>query len=136
GHRLLVPTTRQAAARKAAARAGRWAERSRLTVCGVVENMSFFVCPHCGERTSIFGEGGGQEAADTLGVPLLGQIPLLPALREGGDAGVPIVVSDPDSAAREALIEAGRQLAAATRTRIRKPLGLTAARRQLYPPRP
>ena len=105
------------------------AERTHLTVCGVVENMSFFVCPHCGERTSIFGEGGGQEAADTLGVPLLGQIPLLPALREGGDAGVPIVVSDPDSAAGEALIEAGRRLAAATQTRIRKPLGLTVARR-------
>jgi len=129
GAQMLVVTTPQEAARKVAERAGKMAERTRLTVCGVVENMSFFVCPHCGERTSIFGEGGGQEAADTLGVPLLGQIPLLPALREGGDAGVPIVVSDPDSAAGEALIEAGRQLAAATRTRIRKPLGLTVARR-------
>jgi ATP-binding protein involved in chromosome partitioning len=128
GAQMLVVTTPQEAARKVAERAGRMAERTHLTVCGVVENMSFFVCPHCGERTSIFGEGGGQEAADTLGVPLLGQIPLLPALREGGDAGVPIVVSDPDSAAGEALIEAGRQLAAATRTRIRKPLGLTVAR--------
>jgi ATP-binding protein involved in chromosome partitioning len=128
GAQMLVVTTPQEAARKVAERAGKMAERTRLTVCGVVENMSFFVCPHCGERTSIFGEGGGQEAADTLGVPLLGQIPLLPALREGGDVGVPIVVSDPDSAAGEALIEAGRQLAAATRTRIRKPLGLTVAR--------
>jgi ATP-binding protein involved in chromosome partitioning len=127
GAQMLVVTTPQEAARKVAERAGRMAERTRLHVCGVIENMSFFICPHCGERTAIFGEGGGREAADTLGVPLLGQIPLMPDLRAGGDVGVPIVVSDPDSPAAQALIAAGRQLAATTRTRIRKPLGLTVA---------
>jgi ATP-binding protein involved in chromosome partitioning len=88
--------------------------------------MSWFVCPHCGERERIFGEGGGQEAADTLGVELLGQVPLLPALRTGGDVGVPIVVSDPDSPAGEALREAARAIASVTRTKIGKPLPLMA----------
>src|SRR6266702_323194 len=125
GARMLVVTTPQDAARKVAERAGRMAEQTHLTVVGVVENMSYFVCPHCGERTAIFGEGGGQEAAATLGVPLLGQIPLMPELREGGDSGVPIVVSDPDSAAGTALLETARKLAQASRTLVGKPLGLT-----------
>jgi ATP-binding protein involved in chromosome partitioning len=99
----------------------------RQTVVGVVENMSYFVCPHCGDRTSVFGEGGGKLAAETLGVPLLGQIPLMPELREGGDAGTPIVVSDPDSPAGEALLETARALATASRTRLRKPLTLMTA---------
>ena len=69
-------------------------------------------------------EGGGQEAADTLGVPLLAQVPLVPALREGGDAGAPIVVTDPDSPASEALREAARAVARATKTKVGKPLTL------------
>jgi ATP-binding protein involved in chromosome partitioning len=129
GSQMLVVTTPQEAARKVAERAGRMAERTHLKVVGVIENMSYFVCPHCGEHTSIFGEGGGQEAADTLAVPLLGQIPLMPELREGGDAGTPIVVSRPDSAAGTALIEAARQLGREARTLVRKPLGLTVAPR-------
>src|ERR671937_176448 len=88
GAEMLVVTTPQEAARKVAERAGKMATQTRLKVVGVIENMSYFVCSHCGERTAIFGEGGGQEAARTLGVPLLGQIPLMPELREGGDRGV------------------------------------------------
>jgi ATP-binding protein involved in chromosome partitioning len=126
GAQLLVVTTPQEAARKVAERAGKMAGQVRQTVVGVVENMSYFVCPHCGERTSVFGEGGGKLAADTLGVPLLGQIPLMPELREGGDSGTPIVVSRPDSAAGEALLQTARALAAAARTRVRKPLKLMA----------
>src|SRR5256886_82815 len=99
GAQMLVVTTPQDAARKVAERAGKMAVQTRLRVIGVIENMSYFVCPHCGERTAVFGEGGGQLAAETLGVPLMGQIPLMPELREGGDAGVPIVVSRPDSPA-------------------------------------
>jgi len=95
----------------------------------VIENMSYFVCPHCGDRTSVFGEGGGLEAARTLGVPLLGQIPLIPEVRAGGDAGTPIVVSDPDSPAGIALLEAARQLATESKTLVRKPLSLTVAPR-------
>ena len=75
GASMLVVTTPQEAARKVAERAGKMAERTNLRPLGVVENMSWFVCPHCGEREPIFGEGGGQEAADTLGVPLMGADP-------------------------------------------------------------
>jgi ATP-binding protein involved in chromosome partitioning len=96
-------------------------------VVGVIENMSAYVCPHCGERTAIFGEGGGREAAETLGVEVMGQIPLYPSIREGGDSGTPLVLSDPDSPAGEALIGAARKLARATRSVVGKPLQLTVA---------
>jgi ATP-binding protein involved in chromosome partitioning len=127
GASMLVVTTPQEAARKVAERAGKMAERTNLRPIGVVENMSWFVCPHCGERTSIFGEGGGQEAADTLGVPLVGQIPIEPRLREGGDEGRPIVVREPDSPAARALVEAARLVAQVTRSKVGKPLTLFAA---------
>jgi ATP-binding protein involved in chromosome partitioning len=126
GASMLVVTTPQEAARKVAERAGRMAERTNLRPVGVIENMSWFVCPHCGEREPIFGEGGGREAAETLGVPLLAQVPLIPALRAGGDAGRPIVVSDPDSPAAQALRDAARELARASRTRVGRPLPLMA----------
>src|SRR5207245_1810656 len=70
GAQMLVVTTPQEAARKVAERAGKMAVQTHLKVLGVVENMSYFVCPHCGERTAVFGEGGGAEAARTLGVPI------------------------------------------------------------------
>ena len=127
GAQMLVVTTPQDAARKVAERAGKMAEQTRMHVVGVIENMSFFVCPHCGERTAIFGEGGGRLAAETLGVPLLGQIPLIPALREGGDSGAPIVVTQPDAPASVALRQAASDLARSTRTLLRKPLNLMAA---------
>ncbi len=127
GASMLVVTTPQEAARKVAERAGKMAERTNLRPIGVIENMSWFACPHCGERTSIFGEGGGREAADTLGVPLVGQIPIEPTLRAGGDEGRPIVVREPDSPAATALVEAARRVAQATRTRVGKPLTLFAA---------
>ena len=81
GASMLVVTTPQEAARKVAERAGKMAERTNLRPIGVIENMSWFVCPHCGEPTPIFGQGGGGEAAETLGVPLFAQVPLEPALR-------------------------------------------------------
>ena len=126
GASMLVVTTPQEAARKVAERAGKMAERTNLRPIGVIENMSWFACPHCGERTAIFGAGGGQEAADTLGVPLLAQVPLVPDLREGGDEGRPIVASDPDSPAGAALREAARRVAQVTRSKVGKPLPLAA----------
>jgi ATP-binding protein involved in chromosome partitioning len=126
GASMLVVTTPQDAARKVAERAGKMAERTNLRPLGVVENMSWFVCPHCGEREAIFGEGGGREAAETLGVPLMGQVPLLPALRAGGDEGVPIVVSDPGSPAAAALTEAADAIVTATKSKVGKPLSLMA----------
>ena len=126
GASVLVVTTPQDAARKVAELAGKMAERTHLRPIGVVENMSSFVCPHCGEETRIFGEGGGREAADTLGVPLMGQIPLMTELREGGDTGTPIVVAEPDSPAGVALREAARTVAQATKSKVGRPLTLLA----------
>jgi ATP-binding protein involved in chromosome partitioning len=127
GASMLVVTTPQEAARKVAERAGKMAERTNLRPIGVIENMSFYVCPHCGERESIFGEGGGHEAAETLGVPLFAQVPLVPAIRAGGDEGVPIVVREPSAPASEALREAADAVRKATKSKVGKPLGLMAA---------
>ena len=126
GASMLVVTTPQEAARTVAERAGRMAERTNLRPIGVVENMSWFICPHCGEREAIFGEGGGQEAAGHLDVPLMAQVPLVPAMREGGDTGAPIVISQPDSPASLALREAATAVARATRSKVGKPLTLMA----------
>jgi ATP-binding protein involved in chromosome partitioning len=102
------------------------AERTNLRPIGVVENMSFYLCPHCGDREDIFGTGGGREAAETLSVPLLAQVPLVPAVREGGDSGVPIVVSHPESPASIALIEAAGRIERSSRSRVGKPLSVIA----------
>jgi ATP-binding protein involved in chromosome partitioning len=95
---VVVVTTPQPAAQKVAQRAAFMARKVNLEVMGVIENMSWFRCEH-GSEYRLFGEGGGQELAHELGVPLLGQVPLVPALRAGADAGRPIVVSDPDDEA-------------------------------------
>ena len=126
GASMVVVTTPQEAARKVAERAGKMAERTNLRPIGVIENMSWFVCPHCGERETIFGEGGGAEAATTLGVPLIAQVPLVSAIREGGDTGAPIVVREPDSPASLALLEAASAVRQATKSKVGKPLSLTA----------
>ena len=90
---LLLVTTPPLAAQQVAARAGDMARRGNLRVAGVIENMSAFTCDH-GETYALFGEGGGQRLADKLGVPLLGSIPLDPALVSGGDQGMPIAAGD------------------------------------------
>src|ERR1700694_3787551 len=95
---VLIVTTPQPAAQKVAQRAAYMARKVNLSVVGVIENMSWFQCDH-GTEYRLFGEGGGQELADQLDVPLLGQVPLVPELRAGGDEGHPIVVSNPDDEA-------------------------------------
>ncbi len=72
-------------------------KKVNVPLLGIIENMSFFVCGHCGERTEIFSFAGGERAAQKFDIPFLGRIPLDPAIREGGDAGMPIVASVPDS---------------------------------------
>ena len=72
--------------------------RVDVPVIGIVENMSFFLCPHCGERSEIFGHGGARDEAERLGVQFLGEIQLHLSIRVAGDAGTPIVAADPDSA--------------------------------------
>jgi ATP-binding protein involved in chromosome partitioning len=98
---VIVVTTPQPAAQKVAQRAAAMAEKVDLSVLGVIENMSWFVGDD-GTKYEIFGSGGGQELSTELGVPLLGRIPLVPALREGGDDGRPIVAVDPTSEAAAA----------------------------------
>ncbi|MFB9621710.1 Mrp/NBP35 family ATP-binding protein [Nonomuraea helvata] len=102
---ILVVTTPQMAAAEVAERAGSIAAQTHQQIAGVIENMAWLPCPHCDERIAVFGEGGGQTVADaltrTLGsrVPLLGQVPIDLRLREGGDEGKPLVLTDPDSPA-------------------------------------
>lgn len=107
---LIVVTTPQPAAQKVAQRAAYMAEKVNLTVRAVIENMSWFRGDD-GKRYDIFGSGGGQALAEELDVPLLGQIPLLQALREGGDVGRPIIVADPDGEAATVFTEMARLLA-------------------------
>ena len=77
----------------------------KVDIAGVVENMSYFVCPHCGERTDVFRAGGGQRLADELGVPLVGRVPLQAGMSDLADTGRPIVVAEPGSPAGVALRE-------------------------------
>jgi ATP-binding protein involved in chromosome partitioning len=72
-------------------------KKVNVPLLGIVENMSYFLCGHCGERTEIFSHGGGERAAATLGIPFLGRVPIDPAIRDGGDSGTPIVMADPAS---------------------------------------
>jgi ATP-binding protein involved in chromosome partitioning len=108
---FLIVTTPQPAAQKVARRSAEMASKVDFEICGVVENMAGFVTPG-GERFAIFGEGGGQELADELDVPLLGKVPLTMPLREQADAGHPLVFSDPHDPAAEGVRQAARGLIA------------------------
>lgn len=95
---VYVVTTPQPAAQRVAQRAAYMSEKVNLEVKGIIENMSWFTGDD-GRRYELFGAGGGQQLSDVLGVPLLGRVPLVPAMREGGDVGSPIVAAFPDSEA-------------------------------------
>ncbi len=82
-----------------------------VPVLGIIENMSYYICQHCGERTEIFGHGGGKKTAEMLGVPFLGEVPIDPKVVLGGDSGEPIVVLDPQSAAAVAFRELAKEVA-------------------------
>jgi ATP-binding protein involved in chromosome partitioning len=116
---VLVVTTPQPAAQRVAQRAAFMAQKVNLEVKGVIENMSWFTGDD-GKRYELFGAGGGAELANRLGVPLIGQVPLVPELRAGADAGAPIVASDPDG-------EAGRVFA-----RMAETIDVELAPRRLY----
>jgi len=87
-------------------------ERTHTRVLGIVENMSGFICPCCGQRYEIFGRGGGLRLSEQTGVPFLGDVPLEMEVRAGGDAGAPVVVASPESPAAMALREIARKVAA------------------------
>ena len=97
-------------------------EKVHVPVFGIVENMSYFLCPRCGERSEIFGHGGARETAERLGAEFLGEIPLDIAIRETSDAGTPIVASRPDSAHARAYLS----IAARVHARIEDQLGAGA----------
>jgi len=108
-HGAIIVTTPQEVASGDALRGAKMFQRVAVPVLGVVENMSQFICPHCGETHRIFGSGGGARLAEELAVPLLGEIPFFPAVLSGADRGEPIVVSEPGTPAARALINlAGR----------------------------
>jgi ATP-binding protein involved in chromosome partitioning len=87
-------------------------QKLEAPIIGLVENMSYFICPHCDERVDIFGSGGAERAAERLSLPFLGRIPINSRIREGGDLGVPILRADPESAESEAFREVARNVAA------------------------
>jgi ATP-binding protein involved in chromosome partitioning len=131
GAELLIVTTPQLAAAEVAERAGAMASQTQQRIAGVIENMSYLVCGHCGEKEFIFGSGGGEAVAEVLSrlagtpVPLLGQVPLDTRLREGGDAGVPLVLSAPDAPAALALTKIAAELGAKARGLAGRSLGLS-----------
>jgi ATP-binding protein involved in chromosome partitioning len=131
GSELIVVTTPQLAASEVAERAGALASQLHQRVVGVIENMSYLPCPHCGERVEVFGTGGGRAVADTLTrlsgtpVPLLGEIPIDTRLREAGDSGAPIVISAPESPSALELTRIAEQLAGRSRSLVGRQLGLS-----------
>ena len=108
-HGAIIVTTPQEVASGDALRGAKMFQRVAVPVLGVVENMSYFICPHCEHKHRIFGEGGGKNLAEELDVPLLGEIPFFSGVLLGGDRGEPIVVSEPETPAAKALYDlAGR----------------------------
>jgi ATP-binding protein involved in chromosome partitioning len=108
----LIVTTPQEVAIGDALRGAKMFQRVDVPVLGVIENMSWLECAHCGERTFLFGSGGGARLAAELGVPLLGQIPLYAPVLAGGDTGLPIVVGEPASVAAVELTRTAERVAA------------------------
>ena len=122
---LIVVTTPQEAAQKVAIRAGQMAEETGMIVSGVVENMAGFTCPDCGSHHDIFGSGGGEELAAELDTDLLGRVPIDVRLREGGDQGVPLVLSHPEVPAASALRGIATGIARRARSVVGKQLPIT-----------
>ncbi|HUW86797.1 MAG TPA: P-loop NTPase [Candidatus Paceibacterota bacterium] len=126
---IIVITTPQIAAAEVAERAGRIAHQIKQHVIGVIENMSDFPCPSCGEPISLFGTGGGEATSERLSqlvgadVPLLGKIPFSDALRTGGDLGTPVVLSNPDLPASVAIVEIVTNLIVRKKSLVGVPLG-------------
>jgi ATP-binding protein involved in chromosome partitioning len=108
----IVVTTPQEVSLADSRRAVRMYQKLNIPVLGIVENMSFFVCPSCQHESDIFGRGGGEKTAEEMAVPFLGRIPIYEPIRRGGDSGQPLVVAEPGSPAARALTSAAEQLAA------------------------
>ena len=108
----IVVTTPQQVSLADSRRAVAMYKKLNIPPLGIVENMSYFACPTCGNESDIFGRGGGQRMADEFGVSFLGSIPIYQPIREGGDSGVPLMIADPDSPAARAFLSAAERTAA------------------------
>ena len=102
---VVIVTTPQDVALLDSRKSVTFAAQTEMPIIGLVENMSGFVCPHCGENVDIFGSGGGEKTAKEMNIQFLGRVPLEPAIRTSGDSGIPIVIRDPDSAPSKAFSE-------------------------------
>jgi ATP-binding protein involved in chromosome partitioning len=131
GAELIVVTTPQLASAEVAERAGSLATQLHQRVVGVIENMAYLLCPHCDERIEVFGKGGGRAVAQALtqltgsDVPLLGEVPIDLRLREAGDAGMPLVLAEPDAPAAAELIRIAHHIGGRSRSLAGRQLGLT-----------
>jgi ATP-binding protein involved in chromosome partitioning len=126
----VLVTTPQDVALADVVRAKQMFDKVHIPLLGIVENMSQFVCPHCQGVTEIFDHGGGRKAAEVMGIPFLGEIPLELKVRQGGDKGVPVVVGQPDSLEAKAFMELAKTVAGRISTensRVRLPVMQTAA---------
>ena len=122
----IVVTTPQAVSLADTRRAVRMYQKLNIPTLGLIENMSHFVCPNCQHESDIFGKGGGESLAESLAVPFLGRIPIYQPIRVGGDLGVPIVVSEPDSPAGRAFLSVAERTAAQVSiASFSKPIPLT-----------
>jgi ATP-binding protein involved in chromosome partitioning len=108
----IVVTTPQRVSLADSRRAVRMYQKLNIPTLGVIENMSHFVCPHCSHEADIFGHGGGQRLAEELNVAFLGRVPIYQPIREGSDSGVPLLLSEPESAAARAFMAAAERVAA------------------------
>jgi ATP-binding protein involved in chromosome partitioning len=111
---VVIVTTPQSVSLEDAAKAVTMFEKLNVPVFGIIENMSYFLCPHCGQRTEIFGYGGAREAAKKLGLEFLGEVPLDAQVRASSDDGVPIVEREPDSAVAQVFMLIAERIAART----------------------
>jgi ATP-binding protein involved in chromosome partitioning len=108
---VVIVTTPQDVALQDVAKGMAMFKQLEVPVIGVVENMSYFICPNCSTEHELFGHGGGQRIADAFDVPLLGRVPLQPSVRSGGDEGQPVVLADPDSPAAQAITAVAGEVA-------------------------
>ncbi|MDR3283266.1 MAG: Mrp/NBP35 family ATP-binding protein, partial [Candidatus Methanoplasma sp.] len=99
---VVIVTTPQDVALLDSRKSVTFATQTHIPIIGIVENMSGFVCPHCGKRVDIFKSGGGEATADSMNIQFLGRVPLEPAVVSSGDSGIPIVAFDPDSESAKA----------------------------------
>lgn len=114
----VVVTTPQDVALIDAAKGVVMFQKLDIDILGIIENMSYFICPDCGKKSAIFSEGGGRREASRLGVPFLGEIPIDPAIRSGGDEGIPVVVRHPESNPAKAFLAAAKAVDSTVLSRV------------------